>query len=120
MALKKIERNIKNIDVKGINLGRAATQIAVWLQGKHKVSFQRHLDMGDIVEVLNVEKMNFTGRKLDNKYYYKSTGYIGHLKKEKLKDLLKRKPDEVLRLAVYGMLPKNKLRPRMIKRLTFK
>jgi large subunit ribosomal protein L13 len=120
MAKTIIDRKVHMVDAEGKTLGRLSTQIAVWLQGKHKASFQRHLDCGDIVEVKNVEKMHFTGKKLLDKVYYRHTGYIGHLKEENLAHLLKRKPEQVLKFSVFGMLPKNKLRARMMARLKFK
>ncbi len=108
------------IDATGRVLGRLATEVATLLRGKHKVDFDYHNDNGDRVNVLNVEKIKLTGNKLDQKVYRHHSGYPGGLKTENLSDLMAKDPAEVLRRAVYNMLPKNKLRQHMIKRLTFK
>lgn len=105
------------IDATNKILGRLASEIAVILRGKNKADFQPHLDQGDAVEVINTDKMKVTGKKMDKKIYYKHSGYIGHLKKTPLKVLFQKDSREVLKKAVYGMLPKNKLRAKMIKRL---
>jgi len=112
-----MERQIHKIDAQGKILGRLASEIAVLLQGKHKVNWQPHLDQGDIVEVINVAKLKLTGLKLEQKKYYRHSGYPGGLKEISLKTLLKTNPAKVLYNAVYHMLPKNKLRARMMKRL---
>lgn len=114
-----IKREIHTIDAEGKVLGRLATQIAVLLRGKAKPSFVAYKDVGDIVIVKNVEKIKFTGKKFDDKVYYRHTGYLGGLKERTMKELYTIKPSEVLRKAVMGMLTKNKLRPRQIKRLKF-
>jgi large subunit ribosomal protein L13 len=98
-------------------LGRLATRIASVLKGKHKVAFSPHVDAGDGAVVINCEKIRVTGKKLQEKLYKRYSGYPSGLKLEKLESLLKRKPEEVLHHAVKGMLPKNKLGRRMIKRL---
>ncbi|MCP4522762.1 MAG: 50S ribosomal protein L13 [Candidatus Gracilibacteria bacterium] len=105
------------IDAKGQTLGRLATQIAVILKGKNKVSFVPHLDNGDYVIVTNCDKFAVTGKKLTDKTYYRHTGYLGGLKEISLGDLLIKKPNKALELAVSGMLPKNKLRKDMLARL---
>ncbi len=87
-----------------------ATEIAVALRGKDKPSFRPNILVGDIVIVKNAAKMIITGNKLEKKIYYHHTGYLGHLKETKMKDLMAKNPAEVLKKAVYGMLPKNKLR----------
>lgn len=115
-----MKRETHTIDATGKVLGRLATQIAVILRGKDKVDFEPYKDIGDFVVVKNVEKLKFTGKKLEQKKYYHHSGYIGHLKETPLKTLLEQNPPEVLRKAVLGMLPKNKLRAEMIKRLKFK
>jgi len=112
-----IKRDWYIVDAAGKTLGRLATQIAKILMGKHKVTYTPHVDNGDFVIVINADKIHVTGKKLDKKIYYKHTGYFGHLKEETLKQKLQRKPEEVIYLAVRGMLPKNKLRKRMLKRL---
>lgn len=105
------------IDAKDKVLGRLATKIAVLLRGKHKTSFSPHVDIGDEIVVINSEKVRVTGKKPQEKMYKRFSGYPGGLKLESLESLLKRRPHEVLRHAVNGMLPKNKLGRRMIKRL---
>ena len=91
-------------------LGRVASDIAVLLTGKEKVSYTPHINVGDKVVVINAEKVAVTGNKQKNKVYHRVTGYPGGVRSETLEKLLSRKPAEVIRKAVYGMLPKNKLR----------
>ena len=98
-------------------LGRLATQIAMRLRGKHKAIFTPHADTGDFIVVINADKVSLTGNKWDKKIYYRHTGYTGGLKEISAKKLLEKKPDEVLRLAVKRMLPKNSLGRRQIKKL---
>jgi large subunit ribosomal protein L13 len=105
------------IDASGQTLGRLATQIAVILKGKNKASYVPHLDNGDYVIVTNCDKFNVTGKKMEDKMYYRHTGYLGGLKATSLEDLLNKKPTKALEFAVNGMLPKNKLRKGMISRL---
>ncbi len=119
MPAEIIKRQNHKIDAEGKVLGRLATEVASLLRGKAKPSFMLHKDMGDFVTVKNVDKMKFTGKKLENKIYFRYSGYMGGLKKTVLKDLYSKKPSEVLRKAVMGMLTKNKLRARQIKRLKF-
>jgi len=108
------------IDAENKPLGRLAVEIAVLLRGKNKSTYVPYIDGGDFVIVKNISKIKFTGNKLENKNYFHYTGYLGNLKHATLKELLiKRGPQEVLRRAVMGMLQKNKLRARQIKRLTF-
>ncbi|MCP6718111.1 MAG: 50S ribosomal protein L13 [Patescibacteria group bacterium] len=114
-----MERKIHTIDAKNKVLGRLATRIALLLRGKHKPDFFPYKDIGDIVVIKNVSKMKITGRKMEQKKYYRHSGYMGGLKTIPLKRLFKEKPDEVLRKAVSGMLPKNKLRSEQLKRLRF-
>jgi len=116
----KIKREKHIIDAKGKILGRLATQIASLLRGKQKPQFTPHLDVGDFVEVVNIDKIRLSGKKLEEKIYYHYSGYPGGLKKITAKDLLKRDPAKLLHLAVLRMLPKNKLRSKMIKRLIVK
>jgi len=117
--LKKedVKRDWYIVDAAGKTLGRLATEIAKILMGKHKVTYTPHVDNGDFVIVINADKIHVTGKKLDKKIYYKHTGYFGHLKEETLRQKLQKKPEEVIYLAVRGMLPKNKLRKGMLKRL---
>lgn len=112
-----MERQTHKIDAKGKIAGRIASEIAVLLQGKNKASYQPHTDCGDIVEVSNVKDLKFSGNKLDTKVYHRNTGYPGGIRTTKLKDLIKDDPAEVLRKTIYNMLPKNRLRPNMLKRL---
>ncbi|MEO2083629.1 MAG: 50S ribosomal protein L13 [Desulfurobacteriaceae bacterium] len=112
-----VKRDWYLVDATGKTLGRLASEIAKILIGKHKPTYTPHVDGGDFVVVINAEKIHVTGKKLDRKIYYKHTGYMGHLKETKLRDMLQKKPEEVIRLAVRGMLPKNKLRDRRMKRL---
>jgi large subunit ribosomal protein L13 len=114
-----IKRETHTIDALGKPLGRLATQVAVLLRGKSKPSFVPYKDVGDFVIIKNVEKIKFTGKKFDDKIYYRHTGYLGGLKQRTMKELYIKAPSEVLRKAVMGMLTKNKLRARQIKRLKF-
>lgn len=115
--LKGDERKWYIIDAQEQTLGRLATKIAVILKGKNKASFAPHLDNGDYVIVTNCDKFVVTGKKLTDKIYYSHTGYLGGLKEISLGNLLEKKPLRALELAVYGMLPKNKLRKDMLSRL---
>ena len=118
--MENIKRNTHTIDATDKSLGRLAVQVAVLLRGKNKPDFVPYKDMGDNVVIKNVDKMRFTGNKMENKNYFHFTGYLGNLKKTTLKELLiKRGSKEVLRRAVMGMLAKNKLRAKQIKRLRF-
>ena len=115
-----MERNTHTIDATNKVLGRLATQIAVLLRGKHKTDFVPYKDMGDFVVVKNVDKIKITGKKMEQKIYYHHSGFLGGLKETPFKKLFKEKPEEVLKKAVFGMLPKNKLRSKTIKRLKIK
>lgn len=108
------------IDASGKVLGRLSTEIVNLLRGKHKPDFLPYKDMGDFVIVKNVDKIRLTGKKLEKKKYYRHSGYLGGLKKTSLRKLFQQNPKEVLRKAVWGMLPKNRLRARIIKKLKFK
>jgi large subunit ribosomal protein L13 len=105
------------IDVAGLTLGRAATQIAHLLRGKHKTSFTPHVDCGDFVVVLNAQKIGMTGKKQDEKLYYRHSLYMGGLKTRPAREMLDKHPDEVIRKAVWGMLPKGPLGRVIIKKL---
>jgi large subunit ribosomal protein L13 len=113
----EIERRWYVVDAEGRNLGRLATRIADQLRGKNKPQFTPHVDTGDFVVVVNAEKIAVTGKKLDEKIYYRHSGYPGGLKERTLREQLDRRPTEVLRLAVKGMLPKNKLAARQLTKL---
>ncbi len=112
-----IQREWFVIDAKDQTLGRLATQIATLLRGKHKPIFAPHVDVGDFVIVINAEKIRVTGNKLDQKMYYRHSQYPGGLKQRTLRELLDMFPDRVIEKAVKGMLPKNKLGRKMIKKL---
>ena len=105
------------VDAKGKTLGRLSTKIAEILRGKHKASFTPHLDMGDHVIVINADKIKVTGAKADQKHYYSHSGVPGSLKSVPLKRMMERKPLRVLEESVRGMLPKNKLRSRFMRKL---
>lgn len=114
-----MKRETHTIDVTNKILGRLATQIAILLRGKHRPDFAPNKDTGDFVIVENINKIKLTGKKFEQKIYYHHTGYLGGLKKISFKELFKKQPAEVLKRAVFGMLPKNKLRAKQIKRLKF-
>ena len=113
----EIKREWHLVDVKGQTLGRVATKIAHLLMGKGKPYFVRNLDLGDYVVVVNAKDVKVTGKKEEDKKYYRHSGYPGGFKVESLKELRARKPEEIIRHAVKGMLPQNRLRDRMLKRL---
>ena len=108
-----VERKWFVVDAAGQNLGRLSSQIAHILRGKHKPTFSPSVDTGDYVIVINADKVKVTGRKLDQKTYTRYSGYIGHKKEIKLRDVLNKKPEFVLSHAVKGMLPKNTLGRKM-------
>lgn len=116
--MNTIERQTIEIDATGKAVGRLATEIAMILRGKNKPTFAPHIDAGDFVKVTNAGKVKFTGKKLAQKDYYRHTMYPGGLKRTPMKKVFDTDPGEVLKRAVYGMLPKNSLREHMIKRLT--
>ena len=105
------------VDANGAVLGRLASQVAHRLRGKHNPKFTPHVDTGDWVIVINAEKIVLTGRKMDQKTYYRHSGYTGGLKQMSAKELLQKKPQELVRSAVKGMLPKNKLGRQLFKKL---
>ena len=105
------------VDAEGKVLGRLAAQIAHRLRGKHKPEFAPHMDNGDFIVVVNCEKLRVTGKKLEDKIYYRHSGYPGGIKGTDLQTMLATKPDEVLRKAVRGMLPRNTLGRAMLKKL---
>jgi large subunit ribosomal protein L13 len=113
----EIERKWYVIDAEDQTLGRLASKIAPILKGKHKPIYTPHLDCGDFVIVINAEKVRVTGQKLDQKYYYRHSGYPGGLSRISLRDQLDRFPERVIQAAVRGMLPKNRLGRKMIKKL---
>jgi large subunit ribosomal protein L13 len=105
------------VNAEGRVLGRLATEVAVLLRGKNKPEFSAAVDSGDFVIIINAEKITTTGRKSDEKFYYTHSQYPGGLRKVALKDLLADKPEEVIRRAVWGMIPKNKLGRQVFKKL---
>ena len=113
----ELEKKWFIVDAEGKVLGRMATKIANVLRGKNKPIFTPHVDTGDFVVVVNAEKIKLTGNKLNNKVYYQHSGYPGGLKAATAKKIREEKPAELIRLAVKGMLPKNKLGSSLIKKL---
>ena len=113
----EVERQWFVVDAEGQTLGRLATQVAALLRGKHKPGFTPSVDCGDYVVVINAEKIHVTGRRMDQKIYYRHSGYPGGLKQINLRDQLERFPTRPVELAVRGMLPKTKLGRKMFKKL---
>jgi large subunit ribosomal protein L13 len=113
----EVTRDWYLVDAEGKTLGRLATQIADTLRGKRKPQFTPHVDTGDFVIVVNADKIAVTGNKLDQKMYHRHSGYPGGLRSRTLREQLDRRPTEVIRKAVRGMLPKNKLARRQIVKL---
>lgn len=105
------------VDAEGEVLGRLASTIAARLRGKHNPLFTPHVDMGDWIVVINAEKIVLTGRKWEKKNYYRHSGYIGGLKTITAQKLLEKRPEDLIRLAVKGMLPKNRLGKKLFKKL---
>lgn len=117
LSAKDIKRDWHLIDAKGKILGRLATEVATFLIGKNKASFVPYLDNGDYVVVTNAKAVKVSGKKTTEKKYYRHSGYPGGLRVETFDKLLARRPEEIIRHAVKGMLPKNKLGDKMIKKL---
>ena len=115
--IKEIEKNWYVVDAEGKVLGRLASEIATRLRGKHKPNYSTFMDVGDFIVVINADKVKLTGNKLENKKYYHHTGFIGGIKETTAKELLEKKPTEVLHKAVKGMLPKNTLGRAQLKKL---
>lgn len=113
----EIQRDWHLVDASGIRLGKLATAIAKILQGKNKARFCRHLDCGDHVVVINSKNIDFHPTRLRNKIYWRHSGHPKGLKRMSLEEMLKNKPNEVIKKAVWGMMPKNKLGRSMIKKL---
>ncbi len=111
------ERRWYVVDAAGKTLGRLATQIADVLRGKHKPEYTPHVDVGDFVIVVNAERVAVTGRKREQKIYYRHSGYPGGLRQRTLAEQLERQPEEVIRLAVKGMLPRNRLARQQLRKL---
>ena len=113
----KIERKWYVVDAEGQTLGRLAAEVAKVLRGKNKPEFTPHNDTGDNVIVINAEKIKVTGKKLDQKVYYHHSDYVGGMKETTLREMMAKKPEQVIELAVKGMLPKGPLGRTMIKKL---
>ncbi|HVI38917.1 MAG TPA: 50S ribosomal protein L13 [Gaiellales bacterium] len=114
---REIEQAWRLVDADGQILGRLATEIADTLRGKNKPAYTPHVDTGDFVVVVNAEKVRVTGKKLEQKIYYRHSGYPGGLRERTLAEQLARRPEEVIRKAVKGMLPKNKLAAAQLRKL---
>ena len=112
-----IERKWYVVDATGYTLGRLASQVAAVLRGKNKPTYTPFIDCGDNVIVINAEKVQFTGKKLDQKIYYKHSDYVGGMKETTLRELMQKNPEKVVELAVKGMLPKGPLGREMYKKL---
>jgi len=113
----EVERQWYVVDAEGKTLGRMSSEIAKILRGKHKVTYTPHVDTGDFVIVINADKVVLTGKKLDQKMYRWHTGYVGHLRERTYRQMMDKKPEEVVRHAIKGMLPKNSLGRQMFKKL---
>ena len=112
-----IERKWYVVDATGYTLGRLASEVAKILRGKNKPIFTPHIDTGDYVIVVNAEKITVTGKKLDQKVYYRHSDYVGGMKESTLREMMNKKPERVIELAVQGMLPKGPLGRAMSKKL---
>ena len=113
----QVERKWYVVDAEGQTLGRLASEVAKVLRGKNKAIFTPHIDTGDYVIVVNAEKIKVTGKKLDQKIYYSHSDYVGGMKETTLREMLEKKPEKVIELAVKGMLPKGPLGRSMITKL---
>ena len=113
----EIERQWFVVDAEGKTLGRLSTEIAKILRGKHKPIYTPHVDCGDYVIVINADKFHVTGNRLDDKVYYRHSGYVGGLKEIPMRTMLERHPERIIQSAVRGMLPKNRLGRQMYKKL---
>lgn len=114
---EEVKRNWYLVDAKDKILGRLASKLAYLLQGKHRPDYTPHVDQADFFVVINAEKVKLTGKKLDQKVYWRHSGYMGGLKLETARKLLERKPEQLLFLAVKRMLPKNRMRKKLLKKL---
>lgn len=112
-----VERKWFVVDADGKTLGRLATEVATVLRGKHKPTYTPHVDCGDYVIIINAEKINLTGNKLDNKIYYNHSGYPGGLRKRTAKTMIETYPEEMIERAIKGMLPKGSLGRQMYRKL---
>lgn len=117
LSAKDIDKAWQVIDAEGQTLGRLSTEVARLLMGKHKPSYSPHLDMGDFVIVVNASRVRVTGKKLDDKVYYRHSGHMGGLKETVLSEMLQKHPGRVIELAVRGMLPRNRLSRHLLRHL---
>jgi large subunit ribosomal protein L13 len=115
--LKEIERKWYVVDANNKVLGRLASEIAMRLRGKNKPNYSAHMDVGDFIVVVNADKVKLTGNKLDDKKYYRHSGYMGGLTERSAREVLEKKPTELLRMAVKGMLTRNSLGRKQLKKL---
>ncbi|OGQ94148.1 MAG: 50S ribosomal protein L13 [Deltaproteobacteria bacterium RIFOXYD12_FULL_57_12] len=115
--VNEIEKNWYVVDAEGKVLGRLASEIATRLRGKHKPNYSTFMDVGDFIIVINADKVKLTGNKLSDKMYHHHTGYMGGLKSQSAQEVLTKKPTELVRIAVRGMLPKNTLGRAQLKKL---
>lgn len=115
--VKEVKRLWHEVDASGQTLGRVATQVANMLRGKNKRNFTPHMDLGDYVVAVNVDKLKFTGRKIEQKKYYRHSGYLGGIKSQTLGTMLQKNPGQVLRTAVKRMLDEIRFRNKMLSRL---
>jgi len=113
----KVERKWYVVDATGYTLGRLASEVAKVLRGKNKPVFTPHIDTGDYVIIVNAEKIKVTGKKMDQKIYYHHSEYVGGMKETTLREMMTKKPEKVVKLAVKGMLPKGALGKSMLKKL---
>ena len=114
---KKVQRKWHEVDLSKKTLGRAATEIANFLRGKHKRDFVPHVDMGDYVVATNADKLQLSGRKVQQKLYFRHSGYLGGIKQTALKDLIQKSPEEVVKKAVFSMIDDLKFRKKIMSRL---
>jgi len=114
---ENVERKWYVVDANGVTLGRLATKVATVLKGKHKATYTPHIDCGDYVIVINADKVNLTGNKLNDKMYYNHSGYVGGLRERNAKTMIEKYPEEMIERAVKGMLPKGRLGRQMYKKL---
>ncbi len=117
MKAAEVDKAWQVLDADGQTLGRLCTQVATLLMGKHKATYSPHMDMGDFVIVINASKIRVTGNKLDDKIYFRHTGYVGGIKETPLREMLERHPERVIEKAVKGMLPRNKLSGSLLRHL---
>ncbi len=114
---EEVKRNWYLIDAKDKVLGRLASHLAYMLQGKHRADYSPHVDQGDFFVIINADKVKLTGKKLDQKTYWRHSGYMGGLKLETARQLLQKRPEELILLAVKRMLPRNRMRNKLLKKI---